>query len=343
MPDAQKHRGMKIFLKRARLWSLATLLTIGSLATAGGCGSEETDSVVVDGRKVTLSVEPAVATKAVGETQAFVAFATAEDGTRAGASNEVTWSSTEPAVASIDPATGIATAVAPGTTTIRASRENIVATATLTVTRDGPGTGNDAGPEGGSPGGALLFVSNYGGEGVSPSIRIFEAGATSDTAPVRKIEGALTTLGSPNQMTVQGSELFVADGSRAVLVFDVEANGNVAPIRTIKGSSTTFTSFNPVGILVRGTDLFVTDQTRGLLVFPVAGSGDIAPTRRGPALTFAQQLSSSTTANEILVATYGPSGLNGFAETAQGSLGRSTRERSRSVHMRASLPAPAAV
>jgi len=95
-----------------------------------------------------LSVTPSTATVLVGETQQFEAKVTTGD------VPAVTWSSSDEAVATIDPATGLATAVAVGTATITATPAEdsgfVAATATMTVTVPAPV------PSGGSGGGCSV-------------------------------------------------------------------------------------------------------------------------------------------------------------------------------------------
>ncbi len=76
-----------------------------------------------------LTLAPLAPSIAVGTTQAFQA--TDESGQSV--TGQVSWSSSDPAVASID-ATGLASGLAPGTTTITASRNGVLATTSLTVT-----------------------------------------------------------------------------------------------------------------------------------------------------------------------------------------------------------------
>ncbi|SFF22961.1 Ig-like domain (group 2) [Fontimonas thermophila] len=80
-----------------------------------------------------LEIHPATAEVPVGLTQAFVARATYADGTQEDLRRGVTWSSSEPARATIDDA-GLATGIQEGVVQITASASGRQATATLTVT-----------------------------------------------------------------------------------------------------------------------------------------------------------------------------------------------------------------
>jgi len=84
---------------------------------------------------VTLSsvaVTPAAPTLQKGATQAFTATGTFSDGSTADLSNRVSWSSSDTTVATISPA-GLASALAPGTTTISATTVSASASTTVTV------------------------------------------------------------------------------------------------------------------------------------------------------------------------------------------------------------------
>jgi DNA/RNA endonuclease G (NUC1) len=103
----------------------------------------------------TVTVTPASATLVVGGTQSFTASAVDVNGTAVPAS--FTWSSDDAAVVTVDAATGVATAVAPGSTTVRATTGNgKVGTAAVTVT--GPGSTTPA---------DVVISGVYGGGGNS--------------------------------------------------------------------------------------------------------------------------------------------------------------------------------
>jgi hypothetical protein len=310
-----------------------------------------------DEEVITLSVDPATATKVVGETQRYFAKASGSDG-ELDVSRLVTWSSSDDDIASIDAKTGIATARAPGTVAITATVSNVIATAELIVRRPGdpePSLGGAAGAAGesstsgsGGSGGSggtggtgaggeppltgeagaagassgpvtRIYVSNLGGEGIVPSIRIFALTADGDATPVASLVGPATTLKGPSQMAVAGNELFVAGGEgKSILVFDVNATGDVAPLRTITGGNTTFSNFSPMGITLRGSSIIVSDQSTGLRAFPTGGSGNIAPSASiGPSFFYAAHVSNSPVANEILVAVPTPSSeVRGYLDNA---------------------------
>ena len=80
-----------------------------------------------------ITISPATATISAGTTQQYTATGYYSNGAITPGIS-VTWATTTPAVATIDPVAGVATGVAPGTTTINAFAVGITATpATLSV------------------------------------------------------------------------------------------------------------------------------------------------------------------------------------------------------------------
>lgn len=109
----------------------ATTLALGLLACGGG-GDASGPPVVVNPPTVrSVAITPTVATIRVGETQSLSAVVDAVNGAATG----VTWSSESPTVVSVS-STGLVTAIAIGTGTIRATSAadtRVSATATITV------------------------------------------------------------------------------------------------------------------------------------------------------------------------------------------------------------------
>ncbi|GFO56299.1 hypothetical protein GMSM_33060 [Geomonas sp. Red276] len=82
-----------------------------------------------------INVQPSnVGLSAIGATQQFAAWGIYHDNSTRNISDSVTWSSSNPSVATIDATTGLATAVGEGSTTITATGEHHSGEATLTVT-----------------------------------------------------------------------------------------------------------------------------------------------------------------------------------------------------------------
>jgi hypothetical protein len=113
---------------------------------AGGCGSNATCQLTVNRAiniqatftvlplpVVGVSVSPAVATLQVGATQQFTVTLTDAQG-RTLTDRQVAWTSSATQVATINQSTGVATAGAPGNTTITATSEGVSGTASVTVT-----------------------------------------------------------------------------------------------------------------------------------------------------------------------------------------------------------------
>ncbi len=123
---------------RAIVWSAIALGLVGLFV---GCSASQVD---------TLQISPATQSLAVGQTAQFTATGAIGHGQHPSSSTNVTgtvtWASSAPAVASIS-ASGVATAVSPGTTTITASMAGfggtISSTATVTVTGTTGSAGTD--------------------------------------------------------------------------------------------------------------------------------------------------------------------------------------------------------
>jgi hypothetical protein len=116
---------------------LATAVANGTTTVTATAGTV-TGSATLQVAQLTTSVEVSPAQKtllAAGQTHQFTATARDARG-NAVAGEAVTWSSSLTGVATIDPATGLATAQAPGTSTITAGAASAEHTGTLTV-RDG--------------------------------------------------------------------------------------------------------------------------------------------------------------------------------------------------------------
>ena len=119
---------------------LSALLLVGLVVPITGCGTSLVDS---------LAVTPATQSIAVGQQAQFTATGTYGHGTHPGTTQNVTdqanWTSSSQSVATVDPNTGLATAVSPGTVNITASISgyggNLSSSAVLTVTGTTTGPG----------------------------------------------------------------------------------------------------------------------------------------------------------------------------------------------------------
>jgi len=103
--------------------------------TDDGGGSPQTLALSGTGGKgiASIGVTPTNPTLAIGGTQQFVATATYSDGTTANVTAMASWNSSSSTVATVGAATGLATAVAGGSTTISASIGIISGSTTFTV------------------------------------------------------------------------------------------------------------------------------------------------------------------------------------------------------------------
>jgi uncharacterized protein YjdB len=115
---------------------LATSVNAGTTVISATLGmiSGMTTLTVTNAALVSISVTPATPSIAKGRTQQFTATGTYSDNSTQNVTTTATWSSATVATATIAPATGLATAVNPGTSIIRATIGAISGTTTLTVT-----------------------------------------------------------------------------------------------------------------------------------------------------------------------------------------------------------------
>jgi uncharacterized protein YjdB len=95
------------------------------------------DHAGADFTYVSIAVTPSNVSIAPGSTQQFLATGTDTNGNEHDLTHAVTWSSSDTGVAAIDnsegPKKGLATAIAPGSTTIAATSSDISGSTTLTV------------------------------------------------------------------------------------------------------------------------------------------------------------------------------------------------------------------
>ncbi len=123
--------------------SVATI-GIGGLATGVAAGNTTIEASIGDiSNTATLSVQPALVSItlyplnpsiAVGSTVQFAATGTYSDSSTQDLTNKVAWTTTKPGVATVG-ASGLATGIAPGKTSIRAKLGGVSASTQLTVTR----------------------------------------------------------------------------------------------------------------------------------------------------------------------------------------------------------------
>jgi hypothetical protein len=80
-----------------------------------------------------IAISPTAPQVEVAKTQQLQVFGTFDDGSRNQVRSGISWSSSDPTIASIDVSGGILTGVKTGTTTITASAQGLSSTATATV------------------------------------------------------------------------------------------------------------------------------------------------------------------------------------------------------------------
>jgi len=171
------------------------------IALFGALGACGTEPVVV----ASVEVSPPSATlTALGDTRGLAAVAK-DAGGAVIRGKTVAWSSSQPAVATVDAGTGVATAVANGTATITATVDGIAGQATLTVAQAGAQLAFIAPPPDGTAGQALTPAVQAGvrdargnrvsgaSDAVTVSLGVNPGGGTlSGTKTVNAVDGVAT-------------------------------------------------------------------------------------------------------------------------------------------------------
>lgn len=209
------------------------------LTTSGGgshqyCIYASTTSVTL----TNLSITPASPTVLISSNQSFVATGAYSDGSTLNLTLQVTWASSNAAVASIN-AAGIATGVAVGTATISATLAGVTASTLLTVTDDLPVAGDYRSAATGNWGNTSTWQRFNGSSWV-----VAAAIPTSSTAGTIRIRsGHNVTVASAvtvdqvvvlagGQLTVGGATLTVANGAGT----DLEVFGTLATTTSTSAS-----------------------------------------------------------------------------------------------------------
>jgi hypothetical protein len=257
-------------LKSAHILAAASLATLMILA---GCGTNNSRELTSPGYNVdqvnasvgpfailSVQISPRSATSRVGSTTQLQANGGIANGQSADITNQVTWTSSDPNIASINSA-GVVTSKLPGTVTIRATAGPVSDSIQFTVNPFIP----------------RVFISNRLGN----SIAVFDINANGSVSAVHKISGANTNLSGPDQMAVLGQELYVANpGKGEIEVFNLQADGNTAPVRHIKNATFT-TAVSGIAINSNTNEIFALSNG-AISVYDVGANGDNVTPKRTP-------------------------------------------------------------
>jgi uncharacterized protein YjdB len=233
-----------------------------------GCSTSGLDSV---------QITPTTQSVAVGQTAQFNAvgtFGNAKHATTGDITSSVTWSSSVPSVATIN-ASGVATAVGPGTTTITAGgtayNGPTSASATLTVT----------GSAGGTAGGSIVSISVIPGSQsvASPSqTSQFIAIGTTSSGATQNVTNEVTWSSSSTQIATVGANTGLAtgvgQGTSTITALYTNSKGGT----TVTGTAT-FTvvggkaeQFTAVAITPSSQSLSASGQTTQLIALGTSGN-----------------------------------------------------------------------
>lgn len=114
--------------RTSKLRLIGAFAALASLALSVSCRG-----FFVNPTLTSLAVSPTSPQVQQGQTLTLQAFGTYDDGTRSQVKSGLSWSSDTPAVASVDPNTGVLSGVSTGTATITASAQALSGTAVATV------------------------------------------------------------------------------------------------------------------------------------------------------------------------------------------------------------------
>lgn len=252
-------------------------ISLGALALAGlamtmftGCSATGVDSI---------QISPTSQTLAVGQTVQFTATGTVGHGQHPSSSEDVTslvsWSSSAPAIATIS-ASGLATAISPGTTTITASMigfpGKISATATVTVT--GSGVGNTGGNV------AALSIIPAAQAVSSPGLttQFIAIGTTSSGATENLTNQVAWTSSSPQIATIGSSTgLATALAQGTVTITAIYSNSTtgtaVTGTATFTVTNGTSEQYTAVTIIPGSQSVSASGQTGQFIALATSGTG----------------------------------------------------------------------
>ena len=228
----------RILLSAALLAGLAMLIGCGSNTEVGS-----------------IAITPSTQSLAAGQTAQFTATGTIPHGkhpaTNEDVTNQVTWTSNAPAIATIS-STGVATAVSAGTATITASMAGATsATATMTVTGTSGATNNDV---------VSLSVTPSTQTVASPSAtaQFLAIGTTGSGATLDVTSQVAWSSSSTSVAIISKSGLATGQGKGTTTITAIYTNAD----KTVANASAAFTV--NAGTTEQYTDLTVTPNTATL-------------------------------------------------------------------------------
>jgi len=218
---------------------------------ASFCGvSGETLATVGAAAAVSLQVSPANPTIFTGTTVTFTAMELFSDGTLHAPANAITWVSQTPAVATIDPNSGVAAGLTPGTSIIVASETNTTLTGQTTLTvQIAPAR--------------FAYVANGSGGGGSGTISSYSVNPAAAT---------LTSLG-PDTAASSPQQVFLHPTGQFMYEIDSSSALHLLTVNSTTGALTYVNAFVPPVAGEGDTNVGVIDPTgRFLYVIDDAGN-----------------------------------------------------------------------
>jgi len=275
-----------------KIASVALALVLASCGSTTGPPLPDAPSLTI----ASIDVTPGTAAmkRGLDAPKQLAATAMLSNQTMRDVTTKATWSSDNPAVATVSDA-GLVTPVGAGTVMITAQDGNSQGSATITVTIP------------------KLFVTQASPIGID----VFDVLATGATPPLRSIRGGTnTTLTFPWKIEAFNNELYVADQS-AIDVFPIEGSGDIAPTRRITGAMTTISGAYSLAIF--NNELYVGSLGK-IQVFPVTASGNVAPTRTITNAAMTNIITALTIYNNELYVVHNTTSILVFPVTASGDV-----------------------
>ncbi len=222
----------------------------------------------------TISVAPTAQSLAIGQTVQFTATGTISHGNHPSSTqdvtDQVTWTSSAPAVATVS-STGLATAVAAGTTTISASMPGIPsATATITVT----GSGTTAG--GGTVTSLSIIPSTQSVTSPSQTSQFIAIGTTSTGATENLTSQVAWSSSSAQVATISAGGLATGVGqgtSTITAIFSNSSSTVVTATATFTVTGGTSEALTALSITPSAESVSASGQTAQFIALGTKGTG----------------------------------------------------------------------